>query len=135
MSFSEQACSTSIEPGSCLRGTPPLRGDGGGKEARGIPGRGEEDKYQGWKVQGRVDKAQRGLEEEEGENFGGRARDGVLGASSGTAGDGDGWGPDKRAADDPPSQFGEGGLSSRSPSIVAYPWTVMARTVGTELEE
>ena len=52
------------------------------------------------------------------------------GASSGTAGDGDAWGPDDRAADAPPSRFREGGLSSRPQAIIAYPWTVMARTVG-----
>ena len=28
------------------------QGGGGGEKARGSPGRGEEDKYQGWKVQG-----------------------------------------------------------------------------------
>ncbi len=32
---------------------------GGGEKARGSPGRGEEDKYRGWRVQGRVDEAQR----------------------------------------------------------------------------
>ncbi len=36
----------------------------GGKEAHGIPGRGEEDEYRGRKVQGRVDEAQCGWEEE-----------------------------------------------------------------------
>jgi hypothetical protein len=43
------------------------------------------------------------------------------GASSGVAGDGDGQGLDDRVADAPPSRFGEGGLSSRPLSIVAYP--------------
>ena len=43
------------------------------------------------------------------------------GASSGAAGDGDGRGLDDRVADAPPSRFGEGGLSSRPLSIVAYP--------------
>ena len=52
------------------------------------------------------------------------------GASLGVAGDGDGRGPDNRAADAPPSRFGWGGLSSRPPSIVTDPWTAMARTVG-----
>jgi len=42
-------------------------------------------------------------------------------ASSGAAGDGDGRGLDNRVADAPPSRFGEGGLSSRPLSIVAYP--------------
>ena len=99
---------------------------GGGKEAHRIPGRGEEDEYRGRKVQGGVDEAQRGREEEEGESVGSPAWDGVPGASSGAVGDGDGRGPDDCAADAPPSRFGEGGLSSRPPSIVAYPWTVMA---------
>jgi len=53
---------------------------GGNREARGIPGRGEEDRYQGRKVQGGVDEAQRGREEEEGGSGGGWARDGVPGA-------------------------------------------------------
>ncbi len=48
------------------------------------------------------------------------------GASLGVAGDGDGRGPDDRAADAPLSCFGGGGLSSRPPSIVAD----MARMVG-----
>jgi hypothetical protein len=52
------------------------------------------------------------------------------GASSGVAGDGDGRGPDDRAADSPPSRFGGGGISSRPPSIVTDPWTAMAQTVG-----
>jgi len=50
---------------------------GGGEKARGSPGRGEEDKYRGWKVQGGIDKAQRRREEAEGESIGGRDRDGV----------------------------------------------------------
>ncbi len=53
---------------------------GGGREARGIPGRGEEDEYRGRKVQDGVDEAQRGREEEEGDSGDGWARDGVLGA-------------------------------------------------------
>ena len=58
----------------------PSRGDrGGGKKAHGSPGRGEEDKYRGWKVQGGVDEAQRRREEEEGESIGGRDRDWVPG--------------------------------------------------------
>jgi hypothetical protein len=53
------------------------------------------------------------------------------GASSGAAGDGDGRGLDGDgcAADAPPSHFGEGGLSSRPLSTVAYPYMVMAPTV------
>ena len=43
------------------------------------------------------------------------------GASSGAADDGDGRGLDGCTADAPPSSFGEGGLSSRPLSIVAYP--------------
>ena len=106
----------------------PSGGDrGGGEKASGSPGRGEEDKYRGWKVQGGLDEAQRRREEEEGESVGGRDRDGVPGASSGAAGDGEAWGPDDRAADAPPSRFGEGGLSSRPQTIIAYPWTAMAR--------
>jgi hypothetical protein len=57
------------------------------------------------------------------------------GANPGAAGDGDAWGPDDRAADAPPLRFGEGGLSSRPQAIIAYPWTAMAQTVGTEVEE
>jgi hypothetical protein len=57
------------------------------------------------------------------------------GASSGVAGDGNAWGPDDHAADAPPSHFGEGGLSSRPQAIIAYPWTAMAQTVGTKVEE
>jgi hypothetical protein len=52
------------------------------------------------------------------------------GASSSEAGDGDGRGLDDRVADAPPSRFGEGGLSSCPLSIVAYPETAMALTVG-----
>ena len=70
---------------------------GGGREARGIPGRGEEDEYRGRKVQGGVDEAQRRREEEEGGSSGGWARDGVPG------------GLEDRVADAPPSRFGEGG--------------------------
>jgi hypothetical protein len=59
----------------------PSGGDrGGGEKAHGSPGRGEEDKYRGWKVQGGVDEAQRRREEEEGESVSGRKRDGVPGA-------------------------------------------------------
>ena len=71
------------------------------------------------------------------ESVGGRDRDGVPGggASSGVAGNGNAWGPDDRAADAPPSRFGEGGLSSHPQVIIAYPWTAMAQTVGTKVEE
>jgi hypothetical protein len=95
---------------------------GGGEKASGSPGsRGEEDKYRGWKVQGGVDEAQRMREEEDGECVGGRDRKGVPRAGGGgrarLAGKGDAWwGPDDRAADAPPSRFGEGGLSSRPQS-------------------
>jgi len=58
----------------------PSGGDrGGGKKAHGSPGRGEEDKYRGWKVQGGVDEAQHRRKEEEGESVSGRDRDGVPG--------------------------------------------------------
>jgi len=58
----------------------PSGGDrGGGEKAHGSPGRGEEDDYRGWKVQGGVDEAQHRREEEEGESIGGRDRDGVPG--------------------------------------------------------
>jgi hypothetical protein len=57
------------------------------------------------------------------------------GASSGMAGDGDGRGPDDRAADAPPSCFGGEGLSPRPPSIVTDPWMAMARMVGIKVEE
>jgi hypothetical protein len=56
---------------------------GGGEKASGSPGRGEEDKYRGWKVQGGVDEAQRMREEEEGESVGGRDRNGVPRAGGG----------------------------------------------------
>jgi len=49
-------------------------------------------------------------------------------------GDGDGRGPDDRAADAPPVAFRRGGSLSRPPSIVADPWTTMARTVGIRSE-
>jgi hypothetical protein len=59
----------------------PLGGDrGGGEKARGSPGRGEEDKYRGWKVLGGLGEAQRRREEEEDESVRGRNRDGVSGA-------------------------------------------------------
>ena len=58
----------------------------------------------GREVQGRVDKAQRGREEKEGGGIGSRGRGGVLGV-----GGDDGWGPNNRAADAPPSRFREGG--------------------------
>ena len=101
----------------------PSGGDGGGgNEAHGIPGRGEEDKYRGWKVQCRVDEAQCGWEEEEGESIGSRTRDMVPGAGCKlvAAGNGDGRGPGDHAADAPPSHFGEGCLSSRPPLTVVY---------------
>ena len=47
-------------------------GRGGGKEACGIPGGGEEDEDRGREVQGGVDEAQRGWEEEGGGSVGGR---------------------------------------------------------------
>ena len=57
------------------------------------------------------------------------------GVSSEVAGDGDGNGrrPDDRLVDaTPPCRVleGAGGLFFRPPSIVADPWTVMARTIG-----
>ena len=57
----------------------PSGGDrGGGREARKIPGRGEEDEYRGGrKVQGGLDEAQCRQEEEEGGSGGIWARDGV----------------------------------------------------------
>ena len=50
-----------------------IGGRQGGGEAHGVPGRGEEDKYQGRKVQCGVDEAQRRREEEEGGSVGGWA--------------------------------------------------------------
>ena len=52
----------------------PCRGEGGGggEEACGIPGGGEEDEDRGQEVQGGVDEAQRGREEEGGGKVGGR---------------------------------------------------------------
>jgi len=96
---------------------------GGGREARRISGRGEEDVYPGRKVQGGLDEAQHGREERRavavasGPEAGSQGR----GASSGAASDGDGRGLVGCAADAPPSCFGEGGISSRPLSIVAYP--------------
>jgi len=56
----------------------PSGGDRGrGEKAHGSPGRGEEDKYRGWKVRGGVDEAQCRREEKEGKSIGGRDRDGV----------------------------------------------------------
>ena len=111
---------------------------GGGEKASGSPdSRGEEDKYRGWKVQGGVDEAQRMQEEEEGESVGGRDRNGVPRAGGGgrarSAGDGDAWwGPDDRAADAPPSRFGEGGSLLLPPvrRSLRTLWTAMARMVG-----
>jgi hypothetical protein len=102
----------------------PSGGDrGGGREARRIPSRGEEDEYRGPKLQGGVDEARCGREEEKGGSGGGWAQDGVPG-SGGELGRGwrrrwPGTGRlDDHAADAPPSRFGEGGLSSRHLSIV-----------------
>jgi hypothetical protein len=69
-------------------------GEGGGGR------RGEEDEDQGREVQGGVDEAQSGWEEEGG---------------SGVAGDGDGRGPDNRGADAPPVAFRRGGSLLPSP--------------------
>ncbi len=55
-------------------------GGGGGEEACGIPGGGEEDVDRGWEVHGGVDEAQYGRDEEEGDSVGGRDPDGVPGA-------------------------------------------------------
>jgi hypothetical protein len=55
---------------------------GGGEEACGTPGGGVEYDDRGRKVQGGVDEAHRGQEEEEGGSVGGRDRDGVPGAWS-----------------------------------------------------
>ena len=112
------------------------RGGGRDRKACGIPGRGEEDEYRGWKVQGGVDEAQCGREEEEGSSGGGWARDGVPGAGGELRRGGRRRWPgtgrlDDHAADAPPSCFGEGGLSSRHLSIVVTRrWSAMARTVG-----
>jgi len=58
------------------------------------------NKDRGREVQGGVDEAQRGQEEKEGSGIGSRCRGGVLGV-----GNDDGWGPNDRAADAPPSHF------------------------------
>ena len=59
----------------------PLGGErGGGEEACGIPGGGEEDEDRGREVQGGVDEAQSGGEEEVGGSVGGRDPCGVPGA-------------------------------------------------------
>ena len=94
---------------------------GGGREARGIPGRGEENEYRGQKVQGgvEVDEAQHGREEEEGGRVGGWAAGpgggGRARARRATAMAGD-WTTALRM---PPRCVSEGGLSSRHLSI--YP--------------
>ena len=53
----------------------------------------------------------RAAEEEEGGSVGGQDPDGDKGrgVSLGMAGNSDGWGPDDRASDTPPSCFGKGG--------------------------
>jgi hypothetical protein len=96
----------------CLRGET----GGGGREAHGIPGRGEEDDYRGRKVQGGVDEAQRGREEEEGGSGGGWARDGVPGAGGELGRGGRRW--PGRGLDDwmtarrmPPCRVSERGVS------------------------
>jgi hypothetical protein len=94
---------------------------GGGREARGIPGRGEENEYRGQKVQGgvEVDEAQHGREEEEGGSVGGWA------AGPGGGGRARAWWATAMAGDwttalrMPPRCVSEGGLSSRHLSI--YP--------------
>ena len=58
----------------------------------------------GREVQGRMDEAQRGREEKEGGGIGSQGRGGVLGV-----GNDNGWGPNDRTADAPPSRFREGG--------------------------
>ena len=52
-----------------------------------------------------MDEAYCGREEKEGGGIGSQGKGGVLGA-----GDNDGWGPNDRTADAPPSRFREGGL-------------------------
>jgi hypothetical protein len=96
---------------------------GGGREARGIPGRGEEDGYRGRKLQGGMDEAQRGWEEEEGGSDGGWARDGVLGAGGELGHSGRRRWPrtGRQRGGCPLVTFWRGGLSSRPLSIVAYP--------------
>ena len=118
----------------------PLGGDrGGGEKARGSPGRGvrrtniKAGRYKaGWtRLSAGGRKRRTKALAAAGTGTGSRGR----GASSGVAGDGDAWGPDDRTADAPPSRFGGGGLSSRPQAIIAYPWTAMAQTVGTKVEE
>ena len=86
---------------------------GGGREARGIPGRGEENEYRGQKVQGgvEVDEAQHGREEEEGSSVGGWA------AGPGGGGRARAWRATAMAGDwtttlrmPPPSRFRGGSL-------------------------
>ena len=62
------------------------------------------NKGRGREVQGGVGKAQRSRKEKEGGGIGSRGRGEVLGAV-----DDDGWGPNDRAADAPPSAFERGG--------------------------
>jgi hypothetical protein len=95
------------------------------KQLTTLAGRGEDDEYRGRKVQGGVGwtrliaggRKRRAAAVAAGPGRGSRGR----GTSSGAAGDGDGRGLDDCVADAPPSRFGEGGLSSRPLSIVAYP--------------
>ena len=98
----------------------PLGGDRGG-EAHRVPGRGEEDEYRGRKVQGGVDEAQHGWDEEEGGSVSGWADGPGGGGRARAAGNSDGRELYNRALDAPPSHIGEGGLSSCHLSIVMYP--------------
>ena len=110
------------------------RGRGGGKEACGIPGGGEEDKDRGREVQGGVDEAQRGREVEGGGSVVGRDPYGVP-RVGGELGRGGRWQRRRpgirqpRGRCPPHCVLEGGGLSSHPLSIVADPWTVMARMV------
>ena len=86
---------------------------GGGREARGIPGRGEENEYRGRKVQGgggggRGSARAGGRGGRQRRRLGRRSRG--RGTSSGVVGDGDGRGLDDRTADAPPLCFRGGSL-------------------------
>jgi hypothetical protein len=73
-----------------------------------------------------VVEAQGGREEEEGDSVGGRYQDGVKRARLDVVGDGNGRGPNARAAGAPLLRFGERGLSPLPPLIFTDLWMAMA---------
>lgn len=89
---------------------------GGGEEAHGIPGGGEEDEDRGQEVQCWADEAHHGWEDKEGGSISGRDRNGVPGAdwarrATATARDGG-----DHTADAPPERVSEGEFCSPLPA-------------------